>query len=102
MLLESCVRLIAMTPEDLEQMRALLSASEERLLQETRSIVREEVAAIEHRLDEKLDRAVESMISNISDLRSEMVSRFESLDGHNQVADLRMDRIENLASSLNY
>jgi hypothetical protein len=86
-----------MTPQELEQIRALLreevSASEER--------VREEIAAVERRLNEKLDRAVESMVANISDVRSEMVSRFEALGRHDQLADMRMDRIETLVSSMN-
>jgi hypothetical protein len=42
------------------------------------------------------------MVGNISDVRSELVNRFEALERHDQLADMRMDRIENLVSSLNH
>jgi chromosome segregation ATPase len=47
-----------------------------------------------------LDRAIQAMTLNLTDLREEMNRRFESLEQHLQATDRRMDRIANTLANI--
>lgn len=49
------------------------------------------IAALEQRLTQALDRAIEAMVGNVSDLRQEMNRRFDHIE---QRSDQRFDTIE--------
>jgi len=100
-----------MTGEELEQIRSIvreetsgvrheIAGVEQRLL-ERQDGIKGGIAAVEQRLLERQDRAVESVISSISDLRSEMISEFAEVDRRFTRIDQRLDRGENLSYSLN-
>lgn len=68
-----------MTPEDLAQIRALL---------------REETAAVEQRLAERLDRTMEALTANLSEVR-------EELKGGLAAVTIRLDTLERRFESFN-
>lgn len=89
-----------MTPEDLNQIRAL---------------VREEIAAAEHRMTERQERSMEALklsmterqerstealTANLSDLRDEMNARFDKTDARFDTLERRTDRMETHLQSL--
>jgi hypothetical protein len=79
-----------MTPEDIAQITAIVTASEQRTKADTASAI----AAAEQRIIARQDRAVESIAAEFSTLRGEIKSRF-------QAVELRLERIENLGYSMN-
>ncbi len=68
-----------MTPEDLEQLRAL---------------VHEEIAAAEQRITTRQDGAIEVVAGEISRLRGETHQGFEKLNGRLDTIERRTERME--------
>jgi hypothetical protein len=64
-----------MTPEDLDQIGAIVAAAEQRII-------------------ERQDRAVEAITANMSDLRAEIHTRFDKVDVRFDVLERRTERIE--------
>jgi hypothetical protein len=59
-----------LTPEDLQQIRAIVQ-------EQTRAIVQEETRAI---VEPIVERSMEAMTANLSDLRAELLIRFQATD----------------------
>ena len=74
-----------MTPEDFDQIRA---------------IVREETAAVEQRLIDRQERTMEALIGNITDLRNEMNARFETVDRRFEALERRFERTSETLHSI--
>src|SRR5437870_631794 len=86
-----------MTPEDLQALRAII--------REEITIVREEITAVEQRLRSEIT-AVEQRIThatahNLSDLRDELIARFESTDRRLERLELQMHSIILQTAGLN-
>jgi len=62
-----------MTNEDLNQIREIVTASEQRMM-------------------ERQERAMEALTANLSDLRNEMNSRFETVDRRFESLERRLER----------
>jgi hypothetical protein len=73
-----------MTPEDIAQITAIVAASEQRTgASITAAIAASEqriIAAVDQRMTERLDRAVEALTANLSEVRQELSIRLDTLN----------------------
>jgi chromosome segregation ATPase len=89
-----------MTTEDLNQIRAVVREVVREEIGAVETRLRQEIAALEKRMIERQDRAVEALTVNLSELRTELTSSIAALSKRIDLLEERINSLANLLFSL--